>query len=100
MKAAALLNESLRGKASGTFRRAEHLSRRTRRLRASAADALDQATHRARRALKRGSRGFAEYRDDAVHQIRRQPVRALGAAASVGVLVGACLGRMTRQRQH
>lgn len=60
----------------------------------AATEAFEDGAHKARRAWKRGARGFEDYRDDALHQVRRRPFSSLGAATALGLVMGAAIAWM------
>jgi ElaB/YqjD/DUF883 family membrane-anchored ribosome-binding protein len=66
------------------------------KFREQAADALEDGLHRARRAWKHGSGGLRDYRYEAAHLVRRQPLMAIGAALGVGLILGTGLALFRR----
>lgn len=76
-------------------RRGAHLSHDVRLAKSVARDTIEDGIYAAKRALKRVQRGvdtLEDARDQTVRYVKRQPFAALGIAAGVGVLVGACVG--------
>ncbi len=76
-------------------RQAAHFSHKARLLRSMARDAGEEGVHAAKRAIRRARRGveaLEDFRDDAAHYVKRQPFRAVGIAAGVGLLVGVVVG--------
>jgi ElaB/YqjD/DUF883 family membrane-anchored ribosome-binding protein len=64
-------------------------------LKSFAAEAVDDGVKAARRAIKSVKRGVEEvedYKDEAVHRIRRRPLAAVGIAAGVSFVAGMALG--------
>jgi ElaB/YqjD/DUF883 family membrane-anchored ribosome-binding protein len=74
-------------------------------LKSLATDAVDDGVHAARRAIKSVRRGVEELgdlREEAVHRVKRQPLKALSVAAGIGLVLGLAIGwigRGPRQRQ-
>jgi ElaB/YqjD/DUF883 family membrane-anchored ribosome-binding protein len=70
-----------------------------------ATDAVDDGVHAARRAIKSVRRGVEELgdlKDEAVHRVKRQPLKALSVAVGVGLVLGLTIGwigRVPKQRQ-
>jgi len=57
-----------------------------------ARDALGEQLHAARRTLKSVTRELEDFQDEAIHYVKRQPVKAIGIAAGVGLVGGAAVG--------
>jgi ElaB/YqjD/DUF883 family membrane-anchored ribosome-binding protein len=90
-----------KGKATTTdrvtdgVRQAAHFSHQVRLMKSMARDAGEEGVHAAKRAMKRMQRGLEtleDFRDEAVHRVKREPVKALGIAVGSGLLIGAVLG--------
>lgn len=68
-------------------------------LKSLAADAVEDGVHSARRTLKtvaRRVRDVADVRDEVVHRIKREPIKAIGIAVAAGAVVGLAVGWMGR----
>jgi ElaB/YqjD/DUF883 family membrane-anchored ribosome-binding protein len=64
-------------------------------LKSAAEDAFEEGVHAARRALKSARRRVGEIgdlKDEALHQVKRQPLRAVGIAAGAGLILGLAAG--------
>jgi hypothetical protein len=97
---------TVRDRAIDAYRQVAHCSHEARLLKSLATDAVDDGVHAARRAIKSVSRGVEELgdlKDEAVHRVKRQPLKALSAAVGGGLVLGLAIGwigcRETRQRQ-
>ena len=80
-------------------RRAAHLSHEARLLKSLAADAVDDGVHAARRAIRSVRRDVEELgdlKDEAVHRVKRQPIRAVSVAVGVGLVLGLAIGWIGR----
>jgi ElaB/YqjD/DUF883 family membrane-anchored ribosome-binding protein len=76
-------------------RHAAHFSHEARLARSVARDAVEDSVHAAKRALKQVQRGverLEDAKDETARYVKRQPFRAVGIAAGVGLLIGACAG--------
>lgn len=76
-----------------------HLSHEARRLKALAADAVEDGVHAAKRAMtsaRRGVEKLGDFRDEAVHRVKRQPLRAVGLSLGIGLVVGLAVGWIGR----
>jgi ElaB/YqjD/DUF883 family membrane-anchored ribosome-binding protein len=73
-------------------RHAAHLTHEARLLKSVAEDAIEEGLHKAKRAVRRRVREIQDLRDDAVRQVRRQPLAAVGAALGAGLLTGLVAG--------
>lgn len=86
-------------------RHAAHFSHEARLAKSIAQDAIEDGVHAAKRALKRVRRGvdrLEDVKDETARYVKRQPFKAVGVAAAVGLLVGggvAWLGARLVQRQ-
>lgn len=86
-------------------RHASHFSHEARLLRSMARDAGEEGVHAARRAIRRARRGveaLEDFRDEAAHYVKRQPFKAVGIAAGVGLLAGVAvtwIGRRVGRRK-
>jgi len=86
-------------------RRIAHASHEAELVRSLASDAIEDGVHAVKRAVKRVKRSVEhaqDLREEAAYRVRRQPLKAIGIAASVGAAVGIALGwivgRSTRAR--
>ena len=78
-------------------RQAAHTSHEARALKTIAQDAIEDGTHAARRALrtvKHRLEDLGDLQEEAIHRVKRQPLRAVGIAAAAGVVVGLAVGWM------
>lgn len=78
-----------------TCRHAAELSHEARLVKSLASDAIDDGVHAAKRVIKSVRRGVEELgnlRDEAVHRVKRQPLKAMGIALGVGLLLGLAVG--------
>lgn len=66
------------------------------RMKATIADAIEDRVDTARRALKHGYRATENFVDDTTHQIKRNPLRALGFSFVAGAATGWFLPHRTR----
>jgi len=76
-------------------RRVAHVSHEVRLAKSVARDTIEDGVYAAKRALKRVQRGvetMEDVKDETARYVKRQPFVAVGIAAGVGVLVGACVG--------
>ena len=77
-------------------RHAAHFSHEARLATSIARDAGEEGVHTAKRVLKRVRRGGVEaledFKEETAHYVKRQPFRAVGIAAGIGLLVGVVVG--------
>jgi ElaB/YqjD/DUF883 family membrane-anchored ribosome-binding protein len=81
----------LPGRAADAVRHAAHFAHEARLLKSLAADALDDAVHASKqtvKSMKRRMQDVADRRHDLVHQVRREPLQAIGIAFGIGALLG------------
>ena len=93
-------NASVRDRAIDACRQATHLSHEARLLKSLASDAVEDGVHAAKRAItsvKRGVEKLADLKDEAVHRVKRQPLRALSIALGVGLVAGVAVGWIGRR---
>jgi ElaB/YqjD/DUF883 family membrane-anchored ribosome-binding protein len=57
-----------------------------------AADAVEDAVYKARRAVNTTRRRIDELKDESVYRVRRAPFKAIGMAAGAGVVFGIVVG--------
>ena len=90
---------SVTDRAIDVCRRAAHLSHEAQLLKSLAADAIDDGVHAARRAIRsvrRGVEELADHKDEAVHRVKRQPLKAVSVAVGVGLVLGLAIGWIGR----
>ena len=78
-------------------RQAAHVSHEARLLKSVAEDAIEEGVHAAKRAMKsiKGRvEDLGDLRDEAVHRVKRQPLKAVGLVAGVCLVLGMALGWM------
>ena len=87
-------------------RHAAHVSHEARMVKSLACDAIEDGAHEARRAVtksvQRGIERMEDIKDESVHYVKRQPLKAIAIAAGVGLMVGigaAWITGQVRQRQ-
>lgn len=86
---------TVRDRVIDACRQAAHFSPEARLLKSLAADAVDDGVHAAKRAIKgvrRGVEELGDLRDEAVHRVKRRPVKAIGIALGLGLLLGLAVG--------
>ena len=80
---------------------AAHVSREARLVKSLAYDAIKDGAHEAERAVKRsvqrGIETLEDIKDEGVHSVKRQPLKALAMAAGVGLMVGMAAAWITRR---
>jgi ElaB/YqjD/DUF883 family membrane-anchored ribosome-binding protein len=87
-------------------RHAAHMSHEARLVKSLACDAIEDGAHDAKRAVtksvQRGIERLEDIKDEGVHYVKRQPLKALAMAAGVGLMVGIAAawitGRFRQQR--
>lgn len=72
-------------------------AREARDLKGKASEALEDGVHRARRTVKRGLHDLEDLRDEAVVQVKRKPLAAIGVTFMAGLVVGVCVGLLGRR---
>jgi ElaB/YqjD/DUF883 family membrane-anchored ribosome-binding protein len=85
---------------------AAHLSHEARLVKSLAYDAIEDGAHEAKRATKksvqRSIERLEDIKDEGVHYVKRQPLKAIAMAALVGLMVGMAgawiIGRVKQQR--
>ena len=86
---------SVPDRAIDACRQAAHLSHEARLLKSLATDAIDDGVHAAKRAIKSVRRSVEELGDlkeEAAHRVKRQPLKAVGVALGVGLVLGLAVG--------
>ena len=68
------------------------MSHEARLVKSLACDAIEDGAHEAKRAVRksvqRGIETLEDIKDDGVHYVKRQPLKAMAMAAGVGLMVG------------
>jgi ElaB/YqjD/DUF883 family membrane-anchored ribosome-binding protein len=85
---------------------AAHVSHEARLVKSLAYDAIEDGAHEAKRAVKksvqRGIERLEDIKDEGVHYVKRQPLKAIAMAAGAGLMVGMAAawitGRFRQQR--
>jgi ElaB/YqjD/DUF883 family membrane-anchored ribosome-binding protein len=71
---------------------AAHVSHEARLVKSLAYDAIEDGAHEAKRAVEksvqRGIEKLEDIKDESVHYVKRQPLKAMAMAAGVGLMVG------------
>jgi ElaB/YqjD/DUF883 family membrane-anchored ribosome-binding protein len=86
---------SVRDRVLDAARQAAHVSHEAKLLKSIATDAVDDGIHAAKRAIRNVRRSVErveDFKDEAAHSIRRQPLKSIAIAAGVGLAVGALAG--------
>jgi len=79
-------------------RHAAHVSHEVRLVKSLAHDALEDGARAAKRAVKSVQRGIErleDIKDEGVHYVKRQPLKAIAIAAGTGLMVGMAAGWIT-----
>ena len=87
-------------------RHAAHISHEARLVKSLARDAIEDGAHEATRAVtksvQRGIERLEDIKDEGVHYVKRQPLKAIAMAVGVGLMVGMAAawitGRFRQQR--
>jgi ElaB/YqjD/DUF883 family membrane-anchored ribosome-binding protein len=87
-------------------RHAAHVSHEARLVTSLAYDAIEDKAHQAKRAVtksvQRGIERLEDIKDEGVHYVKRQPLKAIAMAAGAGLMVGMAAawitGRFRQQR--
>ncbi len=90
-----------RDKAADAIRHATHASHEVQLLKSLAGDAVEDGMYAVRRAYKTVRRRLHEagdLRDEAIYRVKRDPLRAIGAAFGAGLLLGAATGLLIARR--
>jgi ElaB/YqjD/DUF883 family membrane-anchored ribosome-binding protein len=86
---------SVRDRVIDVTRHAAHVSHEAQLLKSLAADAVEDGTHAVKRAMKSVKRGverLEDLKDEAAHQVKRQPLKAIGLAIGAGLILGMAVG--------
>lgn len=81
-------------------RHAAHLSHEGRLLKSVATDAIEDGAHAVKRAItsaKRRVEQLSDLKDETLHRVKRQPLRALGLALGSGLVIGLMVGWIGRR---
>jgi ElaB/YqjD/DUF883 family membrane-anchored ribosome-binding protein len=82
-------------------RHAAQVSHEARLIKSLACDAIEDRAHEAKRAVKksvqRGTERLEDIKDESVHYVKRQPLKAIAIAAGVGLMVGIAAAWITSQ---
>lgn len=87
-------------------RHAAHISHEARLVKSLACDAIEDGAHEAIRtvtkSVQRGIERLEDIKDEGVHYVKRQPLKAIAMAVGVGLMVGMAAawitGRFRQQR--
>jgi ElaB/YqjD/DUF883 family membrane-anchored ribosome-binding protein len=93
------IKASIRDRIQDASCQTAHLSHEARRLRTLAADAVEDGVHAAKRAMtsaRRGVEKLGDFKDEAVHRVKRQPLGAVGLSLGIGLVVGLAAGWIGR----
>jgi ElaB/YqjD/DUF883 family membrane-anchored ribosome-binding protein len=85
---------TLRERVVDAASRVAHMSHEARMLKSVAADAVEDGVYKARRAVKNARREFHDARDEAAYRIKQDPLRAVGVAFGVGLVIGVASGTL------
>lgn len=72
--------------------RAAHFAHEARLIKSMAADAVEDGVYATKRAVKGMKRSIDDLKDETAHYVKRQPFKAVGIAAAVGLVTGAIIG--------
>ena len=79
-----------------------HVSHEVRRAKSLVQDAIEDGVHAARRAVKSAQRGIErleDIKDEGVHYVKRQPLKAIAMAAGIALVVGMAAGWIHGRRR-
>jgi len=85
---------SIRERVVDAARHVAHVSHEAHLLKSLAADAVEDGVHAAKRAVKSVERRvekLGDLKDEAAYRVKRQPLKAVGIAVGVGLVVGAAV---------
>jgi ElaB/YqjD/DUF883 family membrane-anchored ribosome-binding protein len=97
--ASTTLDTCVAEKAADVYRKATHVADEARLLTNRASDAVGDGVHAASRAINRGMERAADLKDTTVYRVKRNPLRAIGLAFGVGVLLGTAVGALGLRRR-
>ncbi len=83
--------------AADAVRQAEHLAHEARRLKAVAAETVQDGVRATKRAITHGLHDLDDLRDAAAYRVKKAPLMAVGLAFGVGILLGVVVGQVTRK---
>lgn len=89
--------ESLLDKGFDAIRDAAHLSHEAKRLKTLAADAVEDGVHAIKRTMTTVARDAVDVRDDVVHRVKREPLKAMAIVFASGMLLGMLAGWVGRR---
>ncbi len=96
----AVITETARERAIDALGRAAHIAHEARLVKSLAADALDEAVHASKQTIKTARRRVQELADrryEFAHQVRREPLKAIGIAFGAGMLLSAVTAGLCRR---
>ncbi|HEY7192080.1 MAG TPA: hypothetical protein VH436_36280 [Vicinamibacterales bacterium] len=76
-------------------RHAAHFSHQVRLMKSMARDAGEEGVYAAKRLMRRvqhGAERLQDFRDEAAYRVKREPLKALGLAATAGLALGLAAG--------
>jgi ElaB/YqjD/DUF883 family membrane-anchored ribosome-binding protein len=91
---AAQIAKSAAERVVDAYRQAAQTSHEARQLKSIVEDAIENGAHAAKRTVKVVQRRIDDLKDEAVHRVKRQPIKAVGIAAAAGLFIGVALGWM------
>lgn len=83
--------------AADAVRQAEHVAHEASRLKAVAAEAIEDGVRATKRAVTHGLHDLDDLRDSATYRIKRAPLMTVAMAFGVGILLGVVVGQVTRK---
>lgn len=83
--------------AADAVRKAEHVAHEASRLKAVAAEAVEDGVRATKRAITHGLHDLDDLRDTAAYRIKRAPLQTVALAFGVGILLGVVVGQATRK---
>jgi ElaB/YqjD/DUF883 family membrane-anchored ribosome-binding protein len=89
---AAQIAKSAAERVVDAYRQAAQTSHEARQLKSIVEDAIEDGADAAKRTVKIVQRRIDDLKDEAVHRLKRQPIRAVGIAAAAGLFFGVAIG--------
>lgn len=83
--------------AADAVRQAEHLAHEASRLKAVAAEAVEDGLRATKRAITHGLHDLDDLRDAATYRVKKAPLMTVGLAFGAGILLGVVMGQVTRK---